>query len=381
MTPGPIAIDERVIVAAQKPAVTPDNRAYLEVVEDVFQMLRSTFRTEAWVTVLPGSGRIGLEASIVSVIEPGDACVCIVNGAFGELAVEIARRARAQVTVIEGRWGGPIDLEAVKRAVQQARPKLVTLVHSETSTGALYDPCEIEAISHKYGALFMMDVISSYPNMRFEMDAMGCDLAVGASNKGIGALHGLNMVAVSPRALQVMKARQTPCFSLSHDLKRWDEMYFGKTAGRRSATPAPTHLMYSLQEACRLLVEEGLEQRWARGHRYAEATRRAVQAAGLEIFPDRELCGNCVTAIRVPEGLDGPEILRRMEAQGVLVAGTVMRPGPISGKLIRISHQGVQANAEMLIPTLAAFERVLRGLGMAIERGTMVTAFEACLNS
>ncbi len=380
MTPGPIAVDPRVIVAAQKPAITPDHRSFMEVLDDVFQKLRTTFRTESWVTVLPGSGRVGLEAAIISVIEPGDRAVHLVNGAFGELAVDIAKRAGAQVTVVEGPWGGPIDLEAVERTIRETRPKLVTLVHSETSTGALYAPYEVGWISHKYGALFMMDIISSYANMRFEMDAMECDLAVASSNKGIGSLHGLNLVGVSTRALDAMNARKTPCSSYSYDLKRWNDMYFGKTTGRRNATPPPTHLVYALHEACRQLVEEGLEERWARCHRFAEATRAAVRAAGLQVFPDENVMGDCVAAIRLPEGVEGPEIIRRMEADGVLVAGSVARPSPVSGKLIRISHQGIQASAEMLIPTLAVFERTLRRLGVRLERGTMVKAFEECLN-
>jgi alanine-glyoxylate transaminase/serine-glyoxylate transaminase/serine-pyruvate transaminase len=348
---------------------------------DVFDKLRTIFRTQSWVTVLPGSGRVGLEACMVSVLEPGDHSVHVVNGAFGELAIDIARRIGAQVTVVPGAWGGPIDLDAVEKAIREVHPKLVTLVHSETSTGALYDPLEIGRISHRYGALFMMDAISSVANMRFDMDAMDCDLAVAASNKGIGALHGLAMVGVSQRAIQAMHTRKTTCTSWSLDLQRWNDMYFDKTEGRRNATPPPTHLVYSLQEACRLLLEEGLQAHWSRVHRFAQATRQAVQAAGLEIFPDRALWSDCVTAIRIPEGMEAPPILKGMEANGVLIAGAVARPSPISGRLLRISHQGIQASAEMLIPTLSTLERTLRHFGYPLEHGTMVGAFEACLES
>jgi alanine-glyoxylate transaminase / serine-glyoxylate transaminase / serine-pyruvate transaminase len=379
MTPGPIAIDPRVIAAVNRPAITPEHPLFMEVLDDVFQKLRAIFRTESWVTALPGSGRMGLEAAIVSVLEPGDHSVHLVNGAFGELAVDIARRAGANVTVVQGPWGGPLDLEAFERAVRQARPKLVTLVHSETSTGALYDPIQVGRISRQYGALFMVDAISSVGNMRFEMDAIDCDLAVAASNKGVGSLHGLAMVGVSPRALQAMNARQTPCSSWSLDLQRWNDMYFSKSSGRRSATPPPTHLVFALQEACRLLLEEGLEAHWSRCHRFAEATRQAVQAAGLKIFPNPNLLGDCVTAVCVPDQLEGPAILRSMEANGVLIAGTVARPSPITGKVLRISHQGIQASVEMLLPTVAALECTLRTFDYAVEYGTMAAAFERSL--
>jgi alanine-glyoxylate transaminase/serine-glyoxylate transaminase/serine-pyruvate transaminase len=379
MTPGPVAVDQRVIAVMNRPAITPNSRVFMDVLQDVLQKLRTIFCTESWVAVLPGSGRMGLEAAIVSALEHGDRSVHLVNGAFGELMVEIAQRAGAQVTVVEGEWGGPVNLEAVEQAIQKVRPRLVTMVHSETSTGALYSPYEIGSLSHHYGALFMVDAISSLGNMPVQMDAMDADFTVAASNKGLGSLHGLSMVGVSERACQAMDARQTTCHSLSLDLKRWNDMYFNKQSERRVATPPPTHLIFALQEACRLVLEEGLETRWSRCHRYATATRRAVEAAGLKIFPDQNLAGDCVTAIQVPEGLQSEKILQDMEAYGVLIAGTVARPSPISGRLLRISHQGIQASEEMLIPTLAALERTLRGLGYPIGRGVMVIAFEDCL--
>jgi alanine-glyoxylate transaminase/serine-glyoxylate transaminase/serine-pyruvate transaminase len=379
MTPGPVAVDQRVIAVMNRPAITPNSRVFMDVLQDVLQKLRTIFCTESWVAVLPGSGRMGLEAAIVSALEHGDRSVHLVNGAFGELMVEIAQRAGAQVTVVEGEWGGPVNLEAVEQAIQKVRPRLVTMVHSETSTGALYSPYEIGSLSHHYGALFMVDAISSLGNMPVQMDAMDADFTVAASNKGLGSLHGLSMVGVSERACQAMDARQTTCHSLSLDLKRWNDMYFNRQSERRVATPPPTHLIFALQEACRLVLEEGLETRWSRCHRYATATRRAVEAAGLKIFPDQNLAGDCVTAIQVPEGLQSEKILQDMEAYGVLIAGTVARPSPISGRLLRISHQGIQASEEMLIPTLAALERTLRGLGYPIGRGVMVIAFEDCL--
>jgi alanine-glyoxylate transaminase/serine-glyoxylate transaminase/serine-pyruvate transaminase len=379
MTPGPVAVDQRVIAVMNRPAITPNSRVFMDVLQDVLQKLRTIFCTESWVAVLPGSGRMGLEAAIVSALEHGDRSVHLVNGAFGELMVEIAQRAGAQVTVVEGEWGGPVNLEAVEQAIHRVRPRLVTMVHSETSTGALYSPYEIGSLSHHYGALFMVDAISSLGNMPVQMDAMDADFTVTASNKGLGSLHGLSMVGVSESACQAMDARQTTCHSLSLDLKRWNDMFFSKPSERRIPTPPPTHLIFALQEACRLVLEEGLEARWSRCHRYATATRQGVEAAGLEIFPDQDLLGDCVTAVRVPEGLQSEKILLEMEANGVLIAGTVARPSPISGRLLRISHQGIQASEEMLIPTLAALERTLRSLGYPIDRGVMVTAFEDCL--
>jgi len=378
MTPGPIAVDQRVIAAMNRPAITHQSHFFGDVLENVLEMLRTIFRTESWVTVLPGSGRLGLEAAIVSAVEPGDRTVHLVNGTFAAWAVEIARRAGAATTVVEGRWGGPVDLESVEQTVKKVRPKLVTMVHSETSTGALYDLKGVAEICDQHDALFMTDAISSVGCMPFEMDAMGADLAICTTNKGLGSLIGLSLVGVSDRAYRAMDSRKAICQSYALDLKRWKDMFFGKPFPRPYPVVPSTHLVYALQEACRLVLEEGLETRWARHQRYAEATRQAVEGVGLRIFPDRTLAGNCVTAVRVPEGLQEKEIVQGMEANGILISGSM--PGPTKGHLFRLSHQGVQASEEMLIPTLAALERTLRSLGYPLERGALVAAFEAALD-
>jgi (S)-ureidoglycine-glyoxylate aminotransferase len=381
MIPGPIAVDERIVAALNRPAMNPHGREHMEVLEDLFQALRALFQTESWVTAIGGSGRTGLEAAIASVIERGDATVHIINGSFGELMVDIAVRVGARVVSLPGRWGRPVDLGEVEEVVRRERPRLVTMVHSETSTGAVHDVASVSRISRRYEALFMVDAISSIGTIPFAMDEMDIDLAVSASNKGVGALHGMAMVGVSARGRQAMKARQTPCQSFALDLLRWEETYFHPPEGRRprSAYPPPTHLVYALQLACRLALDEGLPARWARCRRMARATRAAVETAGLKVFPEPEVVGDSITAIVVPDGVDGDAVLRDMEAQGVLIAGTVGRPSPVSGKLWRVSHQGVQATEEMLIPTLSALERSLRAAGHAVAPGTMVSACQASL--
>lgn len=376
MIPGPIAVDERVIAILNRPAMNPHGADHMAVLRELFDALRVLFRTEAWVTVIAGSGRTGLEAAIVSSVEPEDATVHLVNGSFGELMVDITRRTGAQAAVVEGPWGGPVDLDAVEEAVERARPKLVTMVHSETSTGATHELEAVGQICRRWNALFMVDAVSSIATLPFAMDEAGVDLAVSASNKGIGALHGLSMVGVSGRAQRDMKTRKIPCQSYSLDLRRWDEMYFNAAEGsrRRSAYPPPTHLVYALLEACRLALDEGLHARWARCRRFAEATRAAVRAAAIHLFAEPTVISDSITAIVIPKGLDGSAILRDMEAQGIQIAGTVGRPSPVSGRLLRISHQGIQASEALLLPTLVVLERAMRTAGHPVALGTMLSA-------
>lgn len=379
MTAGPIAVDQRVIAAMNRPAVYHQTPEFWEVIDDVGAMLQRIFLTESPVAVGPGSGRLGLESAMVSVLEPGDRTLHVVNGTFAAWSEEIARRAGAETTRVEGREGGPLELGKVREALRAQQYKLVTVCHSETSTGALYDLQELASLCHAHGALVMVDAISSVGCMEMRMDDWDLDLVVTTSNKGLGALVGLAVIGVGPRAFAAMDARQRPCQSYGLDLKRW-------RASLTDVAPRPypvvpfTHLYFALQEGCRQVLEEGLEARWARHARFAEATRRAVEAMGLEVFPERALAGNCVTAVRVPDELTEAGIVGTLaERYQVIISGSM--PGRSKGKLFRISHQGVQASREMLIPTLVALGETLTGLGYRVDTAGGIDAFERTLEN
>ncbi len=377
MNAGPVAVEQRVIAAMNRPALSHQSAQFRGVLNDVLDKLKIVCGTESWVTVLPGSGRLGLEAAISSVVERGDRTVHIVNGAFAAWAPEFASRAGAETTTLKGRLGGPIDLPKAEELIAAVRPKLVTLAHSETSTGALYDLTPIERICRRHDALLMVDAVSSVGVMPFCMDAMGVDLACTTSNKGLGSLNGLSMVGVSERAYAAMDARKTPCQSWSLDLKRWKDSFFGKPPPTGFPVVPSTHLVFALQEALNHILEEGLEARWARHHRYAAAVRKAVKSIGLQTFPDEGLESDCVTAIRCPEGIQEPQIRKGLAAHGVAISGCMP---DLQGRVFRISHQGIQASDEMLIPTLVALERTLCDLGIQVPRGTMASVFVRALD-
>jgi alanine-glyoxylate transaminase/serine-glyoxylate transaminase/serine-pyruvate transaminase len=378
MTPGPVAVDQRVIAAMNRPAVFPQTPEFWAVIDDIEAMLQRIFLTQSPVAIGPGSGRLALETAIVSLVEPGDKTLHITNGTFGSYSPEIARRAQTEVTIVEGRDGGPIDLDRVRQALSLHRYKIVTLCHSETSTGALYDPRELVSLCREHDTLLMVDAISSLGAMELRTDDWELDLVVGTSNKGLGALVGLGMVAVGPRAMATLESRKTVCQSWGLDLKRQLETVKSGETPRQWAVIPFTHLYFALQEACRGVLEEGLENRWARHQRFAEATRQAVEALGLGLFPDRTLCGNCVTAVRVPEGLAENEITRTLrERYQVLIGGSTA--GKFKGKLFRISHQGVQASREMLVPTLVALAETLNELGHSVDSPASMKAFARAL--
>lgn len=378
MTVGPVAVDPRVIEAMNRPAVTHQSMEFFETLDETIGMLRSVFQTESDVIVMPGSGRLGIESALCSVIERGDRTLHIHNGTFAGFALETAHRAGAEPTVVEGRWGGPMELDRVRLELAKARYKLVLVVQSETSTGARYPVEEVGKVCREFDTLCFVDGVSSVGSMEFDMDGMGADLCVTSSNKSLGAIIGLSMIGVSERAYAAMETRQTVCQSYALDLLRWRKMFFGRPAPRPYPVVPSTHLVFALREACRQALAEGLKARWQRHQRFAEATRQAVEAMGLGLYPDRELAGNAVTAVRVPEGIEEKAILKRMrEAYKVELSGSM--PGPSGGQLFRISHQGVQASTEYLLPTLIALENALADLGRPIELGRSLAVFEQVL--
>lgn len=379
MTPGPIEVDQRVYAAMNRPAVNHQGMEFFNTLDETIEMLRSVFMTRSDVVIMPGSGRLGLEAALCSVIERGDPTLHISNGTFCGFSLEIARRAGAEATLLEQPWGGPLDLDLFRKELAKKHYKVALVVHSESSTGACYPIAEVAKLCAEYDTLCFVDGMSSIGSLEFDMDGMGIDLCVTSSNKSIGSIVGLSLIGVSQKAYHAMESRKTVCQSYALDLLRWHKLFFGRPAPRPYPVIPSTHLVFALQEACRQAVEEGMPARWQRHHRFAEATRQAVEAMGLSIFPDRDLAADSITAVRVPNGLAEKDILKRMrEGYGVILSGSMW--GAAEGKLFRISHQGVQAGRELLAPTLMALESTLKDLGYPVEPGAGLAAFSRALS-
>ena len=370
MTPGPVAVDERVIEAMNRPAIAHYHPEYFDVFDETMEMLESIFGTSGDVIILPGSGRVGMEASLVSITDPGDRILCVVTGTFARWFVQIAKRARCKVTILEGKWGGAINPEEVEKILNEEEFKAVTVVHSETSTGARNPIATIGKICKDYDVLYIVDAISSLGCMKLNMDRMNIDLCISASQKGIGGIVGLALVGVSNRAYKVMEKKKKICQSFALDLRRWRDQFFDHEYPRPYPVIPSTHLVYALNEACKLIVEEGLENRLSRCRKVAQAVRKSMKAVGLELFPEERVAADSLTAVKPPEGISDSDIARTMrERYDVMIGGSLFE---LKGKLFRISHMGVQASMNYLVPTLAALERTLVDLGYKVKFGTGV---------
>ncbi|MGQ4809525.1 (S)-ureidoglycine--glyoxylate transaminase [Candidatus Entotheonellaceae bacterium PAL068K] len=380
MCPGPNEIADRVIRAMMRPAACPVYEEFQEFYEQTLDMLAQVFQTTNQVVPLPGSGRSGLEGAITSVIEPDDRSLTIVCGQFGDLAIRIVNGVGGKAEAFQAPWGEPLDLEAFAQKLSSGTYKLVTMVHNETSTGALYQTAqEVARLAHEHGALFLLDAISSLAGADLPTDAWDVDLVVGCNHKAIGAPIGHAYVAVSDRAWEAMENRQTPCGSIFSNLLTWKAQPDpAATGGRAVKRPqgvfSAVHLFYALNEALTMVLEEGLEARFARHELNARAFRAGIVALGLEPLAHEEVASPTVTCVHLPDGVTSDMFLRHLRQDHGLA--TLPGLGDYRPRAVRIGHMGVTATPRNVLHAVHAFERILARLGHAQSTGVAVASAE-----
>jgi aspartate aminotransferase-like enzyme len=381
MIPGPTELPWPVVQALNQPAAIQYDRGFDEtVLEPTTLALREVFQTKNEVLIMPGSGRTALEAGALSVIEPGDRVLVVGAGQFGLLMREIMNRVGAHFTEFTVELGARLDLERLGREAERLRPKAITLVHNETSTGSTYPAAEVGKIARATGALFMLDTVSSIAGIDVRTDEWGVDLNMTGSQKCLAAPLGMALVAVSPRAWEIMEKRKVKAHSYAYDLNRWREQWMPVSRGgkvpdgtpRRQPVSIPTHLTEAMRVATRLILEEGLPQRFRRHAVAASALRAGVTAMGLEMFPDASILSNTVASIKAPKGVDTGAVVQTMRDRYGILIGTGL--AEIRTTTLRIGTMGMTASPHYVLPTLSALELALRDLGFKAEPGAGVAA-------
>jgi len=381
MIPGPTELPWPVVQALNQPAAIQYDRGFDEtVLEPTTLALRDVFQTKHEVLIMPGSGRTALEAGALSVIEPGDRVLVVGAGQFGLLMREIMNRVGADFTEFTVELGARLDLDRLAREAERLRPKAITLVHNETSTGATYPAAEVGAIARATGALFMLDTVSSIAGIDVRTDEWGVDLNMTGSQKCLAAPLGLSLVSVSPRAWEAMEQRKVKAHSYAYDLNRWREQWMPVSRGgkvpdgtpRRQPVSIPTHLTEAMRVAVRLILEEGLPQRFRRHAVAASALRAGVAAMGLEMFPDPSIVSNTVSSIKAPKGVDTGAVVQTMRDRYGVLIGTGL--AEIRTTTLRIGTMGMTASPHYVLPTLSALELTLRDLGFKADPGAGVAA-------
>jgi alanine-glyoxylate transaminase/serine-glyoxylate transaminase/serine-pyruvate transaminase len=314
-----------------------------------------------------------MEACLVNLIEPGDEIVVGVNGVFGTRMADVAERAGAVVRRVEAAWGNVIRAEQIEAALKNAvRPKLVAVVHAETSTGAWQPIPEIAALARAHGALVLVDCVTSLGGARVLVDEWGIDAAYSGTQKCLSCPPGLSPITFGPRALEVLKARKTKVQSWYLDLSLLAQ-YWGEE--RVYHHTAPITMNYALREALRLVVEEGLEARFARHRRNHEALAAGLAPLGLGLAAEAGHRLPMLNAVTVPDGVDEAKIRGRLlNEHGIEIGGGL---GPMKGKVWRIGLMGESSRRASVLTVLAAFEDALRAEGRTVTPGAAVGAAQA----
>jgi len=371
--PGPSEVPQRVLDAMGQPLVGHLDPAFIALMDETKRMLRLVFETENTLTLpISGTGSAGLEACIVNLVDPGDEVVIGVNGVFGTRLVDVATRAGATVVKAEAPWGEIVDDEILAAALARtSRPKLVVLVHAETSTG-VWQP--LECASRRVrdaGALFAVDCVTSLGGCPVGIDRLGIDAAYSGTQKCLSCPPGLSPLTFGPRAVEALRARSKPVQSWYLDLGMI-ERYWGDE--RVYHHTAPISMNYALYEALRLVLEEGLEARFARHRLNHEALVAGLEALGLVMAVAAPQRLWMLNSVRVPDGVDDAMLRRALlDADGIEIGGGL---GPLKGRTWRIGLMGASSTRASVTRLLGAFERHLPKHGFAVPPGEGVAAAE-----
>ena len=375
MGPGPSDTHPHVLAALGAPTVGHLDPFFLQVMSETQVMLRQVFRTQNELTLaVSGTGTAGMETSLVNLIETGDKVIVCVKGVFGGRMADMAKRMGADVTVLERPFGEVFSSAEVAEAVKRVQPKVVAIVHAETSTGALQPLEEIAKIVHDAGALLVVDAVTSLGGVPVEVDAWGLDAVYSGTQKCLSCPPGLSPVTFGPRAVAALDKRKTKVSSWYFDLSLVRN-YWGQD--RAYHHTAPINMNYALHEGLRLLLEEGLEARHARHIRNHIALKAGLQAMGLKYAVADDCQLPQLNAVLIPAGVDDMKVRKQLLTEfGIEIGGGL---GPMKGKTWRIGLMGETAYPRNVLLLLGALERCLTANGIACPPGAGVAAANAKL--
>lgn len=387
MTPGPVEVDPRVLQAMSTPILGQFDPAFTDIMNEVMEMLRSLFQTKnKWAFPIDGTSRSGNEAMLASVIEPGDKVLVPIFGRFGHLLVEICERYGAEVHTMETKWGTVFDQEDIIAELKKIQPKILAVVHGETSTGCMQPLNELGNACRELDVLLIVDAVASIGGVNIPVDEWHIDGIIGGTQKCLSVPSGMAPITYNDRIEAIIQKRKKVEYGIATEeefaTKRTNMIrsnyfdlamlqdYWGPR--RLNHHTEATSMLYALREGLRLVLDEGLYERFGR-HSYHEAALiEGIEAMGLKIFGDRTCKLPTVTCIEIPDGVDG-ELVRKLilEQFGVEIASSF---GPLHGKIWRIGTMGYSCRKENVLAVLYALEAALIRSGFEPIRGEGVQA-------
>lgn len=383
MSPGPVEVDPRVLRAMSMPILGQFDPAFTRIMNEVMEMLRHVFQTKNhWAYPIDGTSRAGTEAVLAALIEPGDKILVPIFGRFGDLFVEIGERYGAEIHTMSCPWGTVFDQDEIISEMKKVRPKVVTLVHGETSTGRMQPLDKIGRACRDLGVLLVVDAVATFCGVSIPTDAWCIDAVIGGAQKCLSLPAGIVPITYNSRVEQeVLKRKKvergiasdedrrdaegrTPIRSNYFDLGQLQDYWSERRLNHHTEA---TSMEYALHEGLRLVLEEGLEHRVARHKLNAKALAAGIEAMGLELFGDPSCAMPTVTCVTVPENVDADEVRGvLLKHFGIEIAGSF---GSLQGKIWRIGTMGYSCRQDHVLAVLTGLEAALIRCGASVNRG------------
>jgi len=377
MGPGPSNVSARVLQAMSAPCIGHLDPYFLLVMDETQHLLKYLFQTENPFTIpVSGTGSAGMETCFVNLVESGEEVVVCINGVFGTRMADIVKRLGGRLIQVDAEWGRAIDPEVVGKAVRGKNPKVLALVHAETSTGVCQPLEDIANIAHEAGALFLVDMVTSLGGMEVAVDSMGIDVAYSGTQKCISCPPGLAPITFGPAAIKALESRKSPIVSWYLDMSMV-RSYWG--AERKYHHTAPINMIYALREALRIIAEEGLEARFARHQLNHRALVAGLEAMGLAMLvPESERLPT-LNAVCIPDGVNDIKVRKALLSDfGIEIGGGL---GNLQGKIWRVGLMGHSSSRKNVFLFLSAIETVLNAEGAKIKVGALKEASEVYANT
>ncbi|QNF28303.1 MULTISPECIES: pyridoxal-phosphate-dependent aminotransferase family protein [Metabacillus] len=389
MTPGPVEVDPRVLRAMSTPVLGQFDPAFTQIMNETMEMLRQVFQTKnRWAFPIDGTSRAGIEAVLCSVIEQGDRVLIPIYGRFGHLLTEIAERSGADIHIMECEWGDVFDQEEIINEIKRVKPKVVAIVHGETSTGCMQPLDKIGPACRALNVLCIVDAVATIGGTEVKVDEWQLDAVIGGTQKCLSVPSGMAPISYNDRIEQVINVRKKvekgiateddlldvkqPIRSNYFDLSQLQD-YWGPR--RLNHHTEATSMLYALREGTRIVLQEGLKERFERHLLHEKALVEGIKAMGLKLFNDVPWKLPMVTCINIPEGIDGESVRMMLLRQfGIEIASSF---GPLQGKIWRIGTMGYSCRKENILFVLAALEGVLIRHGASVQVGQ---GLQAALN-
>jgi alanine-glyoxylate transaminase / serine-glyoxylate transaminase / serine-pyruvate transaminase len=356
MGPGPCNAHPTVLAAMSTTPLGHLDPAFLQIMDEIQSLLRYVWQTDNPHTIaVSGTGTAAMEATVANSVEPGDVMLIGVAGYFGNRLVDMAGRYGADVRTISKPWGQNFSLDELRTAMAEHRPKILGLVHAETSTGCRQPIEGVGELCREYDCLLLLDTVTSLGGVPIHLDDWGVDLAYSCSQKGLGCAPGASPFTMSPRAMEKLLARKTK-------VPNWylDMLLLGKYWGtdRMYHHTAPINLYYGLREALRLVSEEGIDNSWARHQANVEYLWSSLESIGLTMHVEKQYRLPTLTTVCIPDGVDGKTVAKQLLTEHNIEIGGGL--GELAGKVWRVGLMGYNSRKESVDRLVLALKQVIK---------------------